>query len=97
VLKRVLHDWDDAKSVRILRNVRQAMASHARLLVIEGVVTPDDGDSQARECDVAIMTFLNGRVRTRADFEALFATAGLKLVQVLPATPLVKILEVEPI
>jgi hypothetical protein len=38
VLKSVLHDWDDARSIAILKNCREAMGPDSRLLVVERVV-----------------------------------------------------------
>jgi hypothetical protein len=38
VMSHVLHDWDDAEALSILRNVRQAMAPAAQLLVVENVL-----------------------------------------------------------
>ena len=38
VLKHIIHDWDDEKSLQILRNVRAAMTADAKLLIIESVV-----------------------------------------------------------
>jgi hypothetical protein len=40
ILSWVIHDWDDERSVAILRNCRRAMTDDARLLLIEQVV-PD--------------------------------------------------------
>jgi hypothetical protein len=93
VLKRVLHDWDEEKSIRILRNVRQAMDEDARLLVIEGIVRSEDTESLVRECDISIMTFLTGRIRSKEEFLALFGATGFKLLRIVPATSLVSVME----
>src|SRR5262249_21882728 len=39
LLKDVLHDWTDDRSLEILRQCRRAMDPHARLLVIEHLVS----------------------------------------------------------
>jgi hypothetical protein len=44
LLKNVLHDWDDATCVKILRVVRAAAAPGARLLVAESLVERDSRD-----------------------------------------------------
>lgn len=93
VLKRVIHDWDDEKSLRILRNVHRAMGPDARLLVIEGIVRKGDTGSLVRECDIAIMTFLRGRIRSAGEFEDLFSSAGFQMHDVVGATSLVSIME----
>lgn len=40
MIKSVLHDWDDSHAVQILRQCRDAMPSHGRVLVLEIVVYP---------------------------------------------------------
>jgi hypothetical protein len=97
VLKRILHDWDDERCIQILRNVHRAMGDDARLLVIEGIVTPQDADSLVRECDVSIMTFLRGRIRSDDEFAALFAATGFERVSIVPATSLVSIVELRKV
>ena len=56
VLARVLHNWDDANAVALLRRVREAMAPDSRLLVLEHLLgpapeaaaAPDAGPADAR-------------------------------------------------
>src|SRR5690242_20889206 len=35
LLKWILHDWDDAQSLAILRNIHRVAASHSKLLIVE--------------------------------------------------------------
>jgi hypothetical protein len=42
LLANVLHDWDDARSIHILRNCRRAMARTGRVLIVERLI-PEDG------------------------------------------------------
>jgi hypothetical protein len=35
VMKRVIHDWDDERSITILKNCHRAMAGKGKLLLIE--------------------------------------------------------------
>ncbi|EJT99811.1 S-adenosyl-L-methionine-dependent methyltransferase [Dacryopinax primogenitus] len=39
-LKHVVHDWADEEAVRLLRNVRQSMGAHSRVLIHEFVIQP---------------------------------------------------------
>ena len=43
VLANVLHDWDDARSVEILRNCRQAIPGAGKVLIVERLI-PENGD-----------------------------------------------------
>jgi SAM-dependent methyltransferase len=38
LLRHIIHDWDDDRSVRILRNCPRALRPGGRVLVVEGVV-----------------------------------------------------------
>jgi hypothetical protein len=84
VLKSVLHNWDDAAAVRILRRCREAMAADARLLVIERVVPPGNAPAEAKLFDINMLVVIGGRERTEREYRALFEVAGLSLSRVIP-------------
>jgi O-methyltransferase domain len=83
LLKSVLHNWDDAAAVRILRNCRQAMAKHARLVAIERVIPAATGPSEAILFDINMLVVLGGQERTEKEYAALFRAAGLELTRVI--------------
>ena len=90
LLKRILHDWDDATATRILRRCREAMPADGRIAVVDAVMLPGNAPDPNKATDVSIMALTPGRERSRPEFEQLFAAAGLRLVAVhalpLPAT-----------
>jgi hypothetical protein len=81
LLKSVLHNWDDDRSVEILRRCRDAMAPHGRVLVVERVMADRTGtsapDPPGARSDLNMLVALSGRERRAAEFDALFAAAGL--------------------
>ncbi|GAB7537022.1 methyltransferase [Burkholderia sp. 3C] len=88
LLKHILHDWDDASCVRILRNCRDGLVAGGRVAVIE-LALPDAGDAAAAGSfaslmDLTMLMLTPGRERTLAEYEALFAAAGLALRKVTP-------------
>ncbi|KNB53318.1 methyltransferase [Streptomyces caatingaensis] len=91
VIKSVIHNWDDERAATILRNCREAMPEHGRLIVVD-VVLPETvpaASSDAPEInpyikDLQMQILVSGKERTRADFESLCATAGLRVTDVLP-------------
>ena len=97
VLKNIIHDWDDAESLAILRSCRAAMAADSRLLVIEGVL-PEHGQPPAPlvTMDLNMLAFERGRERTAGEHRALLAAAGLTLARVVPTAAPVSILEAVP-
>ena len=84
LLKRILHDWSDDDAIRILTSVRQALSPEARVAVIDAVIKPGNDADPNKYLDLGIMTLLKGRERTAEEFEALFTSAGLQLLRILP-------------
>ena len=74
ILARVLHDWDDARALRLLRYARRALPSGGRLLVVEMVLP--EGGSAAGLCDLHLLTATGGKERTVSEYTALLVRAG---------------------
>lgn len=94
LLKHILHDWDDAASIEILKNCRAAMAPGGKVAVAEMVIGGyADPPGPAVFLDLNMMVMLPGRERTVEEFAALFAAAGLELANVVPTKSPVVLLE----
>ena len=84
ILKQILHDWNDNEAVQILRNCRQAISAHGKLLHIGEVLKPPNEPDFAKWLDLNMLVQLTGRERTEMEFRELFAMAGFKLTRVIP-------------
>jgi len=93
IMKYVIHDWDDARCVRILRLCRDAMAPGGRVLVVENVVAPGNRPGWAKLLDINMMVCVTGRERTKVEFRDLLARAGLALRRVVPTASPISVLE----
>lgn len=93
LIKRILHDWDDERSTRILRNCSETMADDGRILVIDAVIDPGNEPQSGKLLDMALMGSFPGRERTRAEFDTLLTEAGLHLVRVIPTPTHLSIVE----
>ena len=78
VLKHIIHDWDDEKSVQILRNVRTAMNPGAKVLIVEAVVPDDDREHLSKLLDLEMLVAATGRERTEAEYAELLRQAGFR-------------------
>jgi len=96
VLKRILHDWGDERSVQILRNCREAMEDRARLLVVDAVVPPGNDPHPSKIMDMLMMVLLEGQERTEEEFRALYRQAGFTLTRVIPTPSVLSIVEGVP-
>ena len=94
LLKNILHDWDDERSVTILQNCRRAMKPGHRLLIVELVVEKQETAGIGPLSDVQMMMVCNeGRERSRADFARLLQLSGFQLSRVVPTPTLMSIVE----
>jgi hypothetical protein len=89
----VIHDWSDAESVSILKAIRRAAPSHARLLLIEEMVPDDPGPAWSKMLDIHMLALIGGKQRTRREYEALFDAAGFSLKREIDTGAGISILE----
>jgi hypothetical protein len=89
ILSNVLHDWDDAESLAILRTVRDAMGPEALLLVVENVLdAPGRTAAEQRDVhlvDLHMLVMFGARERTRAEYDALLVAAGFEAAVLSPS------------
>jgi hypothetical protein len=79
LLKDVLHDWDDERSVTILRTVRAAMPAGAKVVLVETLQERDVPDPVASLIDVHMLAQCDGgRQRSVAELQALLRAAELE-------------------
>jgi len=93
VLKFTLHDWNDADAIKILENCREAMRPDGRVFVVEVIVPDGPEPSISKTHDVNMLVLSGGRERTLAEYQSLFAAAGLMLVGTIATESDVSVLE----
>ncbi len=81
LLKHVLHDWDDESCHRILTSCRRAMGPDSRIAVMEIVIAESDNAPRTFIQDLNMLVLTQARERTFSQYEALFAGAGLQVVE----------------
>jgi SAM-dependent methyltransferase len=93
VLKRVLFDWTDEETLRILKNCRRAMNSGGRLLIIEPLIGRPNEQSPAHLYDMTFLVMMHGRLRTADEYTGLLGQSGFGLQRVVPTESDVSIME----
>jgi hypothetical protein len=96
ILKHIIHDWDDEKSIAILRNVRNAIDPSGRLLIVEPIIAPGNEPSFGKLLDLEMMVIPGGRERTREEYGKLFGAAGFRLSEIHDTVAPVSIIEGVP-
>ncbi|KOV58516.1 methyltransferase [Streptomyces sp. MMG1121] len=92
-LKHVLASWPDDACVRILRTCRAAMPANGRLMVVNALIPEDNEPHAGKTGDVLMMTVLNGRGRTAAEYRTLLTTAGFAVTRVLDTSSHASVVE----
>jgi hypothetical protein len=100
LFKWILHDWDDAACVAILRNVRAAIPPQGRLLIVDRVL-PERAEASAAMrtammADLLMLVHLTGRERTEREFRALLDASGFRLERVVPTGTQLSVVEAVP-
>lgn len=84
LLSFILHDWDDERSIAILKNCQRAMAPDGRLLLIEQVIPHANEPSFSKMYDLHMLVLMGGRERTEAEYRMLLHAAGFRLTTIIP-------------
>jgi hypothetical protein len=97
VLMEIIHDWDDAKALEILRSVRAAAPPDAKLLLIEQTIPDDPGPDWSKVLDIHMMAMLGGLQRSQEQYGTLLQQAGFELVREIDTGTDISILESAPV
>ncbi|CAF4884434.1 unnamed protein product [Rotaria sp. Silwood2] len=81
VLKFIIHDWNDEDSIKILKSIRAANKSREQKLItifiVEMILLPNNKNNWvARVMDIEMLSFLNAKERTKAEYIQLLKESG---------------------
>ena len=89
ILKSIIHDWNDARSISILRNCRAALPGNGKLLLVERLMpekpTATNEDKAHAMSDLNMMRGPGGAERTKGQYRELVEQSGFALATVHPA------------
>ncbi|RYR68693.1 hypothetical protein Ahy_A03g015175 [Arachis hypogaea] len=106
-LKFILHDWNDEKCIKILKNCKEAITRSkgrkGKVIVIDMVVDDEksDGDNKSIETqlffDMLMMVEVNGKERNKKEWANLIFSAGFSSYKInLSALGLRSLIEIFP-
>jgi hypothetical protein len=79
-MKFILHDWNDALCVKLLRNVAAGMKRGYSTLIVEDFILPATGAPLLPAMwDMEMMSLLSAMERTERQWRALFKQVGLEI------------------
>lgn len=80
LLSRVIGNWNDADSLRILRNVRSVMGPDDRMVIVGQTPSENDRTNYPRQLDLYMFALLGARLRSYAEYREFFEQEGLEAV-----------------
>jgi hypothetical protein len=85
ILQRIIHDWNDAKALQILKNCRKAMGNSGKLLIVDRIMPGTSAPSPVKIVDITVMVLYGGgRERTELEFRDLLAQANIRISRMIP-------------
>jgi hypothetical protein len=86
LLKSVIHNWNDERAIKILRNCRRAIPKDGILLLVERVIPEDNEPFFPKLNDIVMMVVAGGAERTEREYRTLYEAAGFTLTRVIPTS-----------
>lgn len=93
----ILHDWEDEKSLTILRNIRAVLPSNGKLLLAEAVVPEGTVPHFSKFFDLIMLVMTGGRERTELEWRTLLGKAGYRITRIIPTESFLSIIEAEKV
>lgn len=93
MMRHIIHDWDDERSLTILRNIHKVIPADGKLLVVEGVIPPGNDPNFGKLLDLTMLTLPGGKERTEEEYRTLFKQGGFELTRIVPTAAEVSVIE----
>jgi O-methyltransferase domain/Dimerisation domain len=100
LLRAILHDWDDERSIAILKSIRNATVGGAVLLIVERVLPGKAEMGKAVDSYLLDLEMLvntpGGRERSESEFREILNAAGFGPLRLIPTSTATSILKARP-
>jgi hypothetical protein len=93
MMKHIIHDWDDERATKILKNINSAMSENGKVLIVEVVVPEGNEPHYSKLLDLEMLTSPGGLERTEQEYRELLAAAGFRLTRIVPTMTPFSIIE----
>ncbi len=93
LMKHIIHDWDEERALKILKNCHRAMPEDGRLLLVEMVIPRGDEPHFGKIQDLEMLLIPGGRERTEDEYRELLAASGFRLTRVVATRSPMSIVE----
>jgi SAM-dependent methyltransferase len=98
LMRHIIHDWPDKRSLQIFSNIRRVIPPAGRLLIVEMIVPAGNEASTAKNFDMVMMLFPpEGLERTEHEYRTLLKAGGFEVSRVTPTASPVSVVEARPV
>jgi hypothetical protein len=86
IMKHIIHDWEDERCIRLLRNCHQSMQGEGRVICVDSVLPPMGNvtGTPAKLLDINMLVFIAGKERTEDQWHHLYRAAGFEIQSITP-------------
>ena len=86
IMKNIIHDWDDQRSIAILKNIAAQLKGNPRgkVVLLEFALPEGNEPHFGKWADIEMLALPGGRERTAEEYRDLFARAGLRMTRIVP-------------
>ena len=97
VMKSIIHDWDDDRAIKILKNCGVHLKKGGKVILIESVLPEGNESTFGKWIDIEMFMMPGGRERTESEYRDLFQRAGFHLTKVVPTKSPMSVVEAEKV
>lgn len=97
MLRFIIHDWNDEKSVEIARNVAEAMKrtnGPSKMIIVTNLIHENEQIGMKLHFDMLMAVGINGKERTEGEFATILDKSGLKINRIVPSASALSVVEV---
>jgi hypothetical protein len=95
MMKHIIHDFDDERSIKILRNIHATISGDGKVLIIEMVVLEGNEPHPSKDLDIVMLVSNTGKERTKDEYRKLLEASGFRLTKVIPTKSPYSVIEGE--
>jgi hypothetical protein len=96
MFRNIIHDWDDERSINILKNCERACRTRGKVLLLEYVIPEGNIPFAGKWLDLMMLVGPGGQERTEEEYRVLLESAGLEVTNIIPTSTEMSIIEAQP-
>ncbi len=92
ILSRILHDWNDKKSIKILNNLKEAIKSDGKLFIFEMIVPEEIQYDYGTTLNFNLLVTVGGKERSLKEFTDILNNSGFYIDELIQSDGIMSII-----